>query len=197
MSKRKQAKMLSEKQIKTVISYLESNSRNPERDKVIFLLSLHGLRCKEIGSLTLSMITDAESNLSSVISLQDIASKGKSGGDIPMSKNLTDALTIYLQVRGIDQGFVVRSERGERLSANALSRWFKRLYRAVGFEGASAHSGKRTFITNAARKISLVGGSLKDVMMLARHSNLSTTSLYIVEDEEAKRKVVDLIFKGV
>ena len=58
-------------------------------------------------------------------------------------------------------------------------------------------SGRRTFITNAARKISLVGGSLKDVMMLDGHSNLSTTSLYIVEDEEAKRKVVDLIFKGV
>ena len=34
-------------------------------------------------------------------------------------------------------------------------------------------------------------------MMLARHSNLSTTSLYIVEDEETKRKVVDLIFKGM
>ena len=51
----------------------------------------------------------------------------------------------------------------------------KRWYRHLGFVGCSSHSGRRTFITNAARRISTVGGSLKDVQQLAGHSNLRTT----------------------
>ena len=56
-----------------------------------------------------------------------------------------------------------------------------------------SHSGRRTFITNAARKISTVGGSLRDVQMLAGHKALSTTQRYIEGDVEAKRRVVDLV----
>lgn len=49
---------------------------------------------------------------------------------------------------------------------------FQRWYRHLGFVGCSSHSGRRTFITNAARKISTVGASLKDVQELAGHTNL-------------------------
>ena len=51
----------------------------------------------------------------------------------------------------------------------------------------------RFFITGAARKISTVGGSLRDVQMLAGHEALSTTQRYIEADVETQRKVVDLI----
>jgi hypothetical protein len=47
--------------------------------------------------------------------------------------------------------------------------------------------------TGAARKISTLGGSLRDVQMLAGHAALSTTQRYIEADAEAQRKVVDLI----
>lgn len=67
--------------------------------------------------------------------------------------------------------------------------WYKKL----GFSGCSSHSGRRTFITNAARKISSVGGSIKDVQMLARHSSLSMTQRYIEADVDAQKKVVQLI----
>ena len=51
----------------------------------------------------------------------------------------------------------------------------------------------RTFITNAARKISTVGGSLRDVQSLAGHSSLATTQRYIDGDSEARRRVVELV----
>jgi integrase len=61
----------------------------------------------------------------------------------------------------------------------------------LGWEGYSSHSGRRTFVTNAARKVSLAGGSLKDVQALAGHADLKTTSRYIETDPDAQRKLVD------
>ena len=59
--------------------------------------------------------------------------------------------------------------------------------------GRSPHSGRRTFITNAARKISTVGGSVRDVQFLAGHSSLATTQRYIEGDSEARIRVVELV----
>jgi len=57
----------------------------------------------------------------------------------------------------------------------------------------SSHSGRRTFITNAAPKISTVGGSLKDVQELAGHANLRTTQRYIEANPDAQVRVVGLV----
>jgi len=73
---KKQAKVLSEQQIKAVMSYLENCPRNQLRNQIIFLLSLHGLRSKEIASLEISMLTDSTGELATAISLQDKASRG-------------------------------------------------------------------------------------------------------------------------
>ena len=61
---------------------------------------------------------------------------------------------------------------------------------ALGFNGASSHSGMRTAITQWARRISSVGGSLRDVQLLAGHSALSTTQ--IEGSEDAKRRVIEV-----
>ena len=66
-------------------------------------------------------------------------------------------------------------------------------FRKLGLLGCSSHSGRRTFITEASRKISLVGGSLRDTHMMVGHESLQTTQRYIEADSESQRKVVDLI----
>jgi len=89
---------------------------------------------------------------------------------------------------------VVYSERGDGYTAAAVQVWFGRLYRKkLGVTGASSHSGRRTFITQAARKIIQCGGSLRDVQELAGHASLATTQRYIAGDAEAKRRVVALL----
>ena len=192
----KQAKILTKPQADAVLAYL-STTRYPLRDRVIFLLSVKaGLRAKEIASLRWEMITDAEGRLSDLISLTDNASKGRGGRSIPINKDLKivlEALRIEAENRVRPSPFVVTSERGGQTSASVIVNKFAAWYRALGFSGASSHSGRRTFITNAARRISTVGGSLRDVQLLAGHSALGTTQRYIEADGMAQRRVVDLV----
>ena len=192
MSLGKQAKILSKGQVEAVLSYL-TTTRHPERDRVIFLLSLKaGLRAKEIASLQWSMVTDAEGKLSDAIHLPNSASKGRSGRVIPLNKDLRAALDCWKKVSGTS-AFVITTERACQTSSYAVVNKFASWYRALGFQGASSHSGRRTAITGWARRISSVGGSLRDVQLLAGHSALGTTQRYIEASEEAKRRVVELI----
>ena len=85
------------------------------------------------------------------------------------------------------------TERADRTSSYAIVNKFAAWYRALGFNRASSHSGRRTAITNWARKISIVGGSLRDVQMLAGHSAQSITQRYIESDGAAQRLVVELV----
>jgi integrase len=138
----------------------------------------------------------AEGALTDVISLTDIASKGRGGRVIPINKDLKAAL-VALKVDADKSTrpspFVITSERAGSTSSYAIVNKFASWYRALGFSGASSHSGRRTAITTWARKISTVGGSLRDVQMLAGHSALSTTQRYIEGAEEARRRVVELV----
>ena len=75
-----------------------------------------------------------------------------------------------------------------------MAAWLRDLYqRKLGWTGYSSHSGRRTFVTKVARKISEAGGSLRDVQALAGHESLQTTQRYIDVDPEAQKKVIDLI----
>lgn len=190
---RKQAKPLSGAQIKTALAYL-STTRHPIRNRAIFLLSVRaGLRAKEIASLTWSMVTDPEGRLGETIRLADSASKGRSGGVIPMARELRSALGDLLMASGTAQpiGSIIRSERRDRTSAQVIVNMFDGWFRALGFEGCSSHSGRRTFITMSARHIGRFGGSLRDVQALARHRSLATTQRYIEIDSQAMERVVD------
>ena len=71
--------------------------------------------------------------------------------------------------------------------------WFNRAYRFLGLDGCSSHSGRRTFITQAARLVHTAGGSLRDVQLLAGHASIQTTQRYIDGDSDAQRQLVSLI----
>jgi integrase/recombinase XerD len=176
------------------LSYLE-RTRHPIRNRVIFLLSVKaGLRAKEIASLSWAMITDANGRIGKAIHLLDSASKGRSGRVIPLNADLKRALTEWMEtVRPGTSDYVITTERSRRASAQSIVNLFSRWYDHLGFAGASSHSGRRTFITNAAKKIPGVGGSIRDIQLLAGHVSLRTTQRYIEADAEAQRKVVQLV----
>ena len=199
MALSKQAKILTKKQVDGLLWYVGS-LRQPLRNRTIVLLSVRaGLRAKEIAGLKWPMITDAEGKISDSIHLTDEASKGRSGRIIPLNMTLRhqleDLLEDEAQRPGFDigTGYVISTERAVKTSAQTIVNMFSAWYDDMGLMGCSSHSGRRTFITNAARQISTVGGSLRDVQMLAGHSSLAVTQRYIEGDEAARAKVVELV----
>lgn len=194
MGQGKQAKILTPQQIRTALKFLET-TRYPERDRCMFLLSCKaGLRAKSIAELKWRMLTDAEGNIGDVIELENTAGKGKNGGCvIPINKQLKAALT---ELNGLPHkagDYVITSERDHKMSAGSVTMWFRRLYQNLGYDGCSSHSGRRTFITMTARKISEAQGSLRDIQQMAAHASIQSTQRYVEGSSDAKMKVVDLI----
>ena len=79
------------------------------------------------------------------------------------------------------------------MRTTSIVNWFASAYRELGFEGCSSHSGRRTFITNAARNLHRTGCSLRDVQLLAGHASIETTERYIEGDSLGQRRLVGLI----
>jgi integrase len=188
----KQAKILSDQQTRSLLVFA-SATRNPRRNHLILLLSLKaGLRAGEIAKLTWDMVVGPTGEIGSVIELRDCAAKKKSGRLIPIHPSLRIALAAWRKLTP-GTGPVIRSERGGPMTPVSIVNWFALAYRAVGLEGCSSHSGRRTFLTRAARLVHKAGGSLRDVQLLAGHRSIQTTQRYIDGDTDAQHKLVAMI----
>ena len=188
----RQAKVLSEPQVTVLLAYA-ARTRNPVRNRVIVLLSVKaGLRACEIAKLTWDMVLDCGGHVGALIELHDSAAKHKGGRRIPVHPDLRSALVAWRSVSP-HPGPVVRSQRGSAMTAVSIVNWFAAAYRAIGVAGCSSHSGRRTFITRAARLVHSAGGSLRDVQVLAGHRSIQTTQRYIDGDSDAQRKLVSML----
>jgi len=146
----KQAKVLSRQQVAAALRHVR-RSRYPQRDRVMILLSVKaGLRAGEIAKLTWPMLLDPDGRIANHIELYDRAAKKRSGRTIPLHPELCRALLRLRRQTG-SCGAVIKSERGggRGMRPGSVVNWFRRLYRDLGLNGCSSHSGRRTFITNA------------------------------------------------
>jgi integrase/recombinase XerD len=188
----KQAKTLSTDHIDDLMFFAD-RSRHPLRNRLVVLLSIKaGLRAAEIAKLAWDMVLDPSGEVGVTLELLDRIAKKGGGRSIPLHGELREAL---IEARRLcnGQGPVIRSERGGPMTPLSIVVWFSRAYKALGFEGCSSHSGRRTFITRAARMVHKAGGSLRDVQLLAGHRSIQTTQRYIDGDSDAQRRLISLI----
>ncbi len=172
-----------------MLSHIE-DTRDAILNRVIFLLSVDaGLRAKEIASVEWRMVLDAEGNLTDAIGLEKKSAKGSSGGVVYMREQLKSALSDLLAVSK-PIGTIIKATSGKPFSAASMTNWLWLLFRDLGLEGCSSHSGRRTAITRWSRNITAAGGSLRDVKALARHQSLRMTQKYSAFSKDAMKRLV-------
>jgi integrase len=192
---------LTDNNVRTALARASTQSRNGQRDYAIILASCSiGLRAAEIANLRWQYVLDENGQIGSTLKLPPEAAKWRSSGELPLPKAFQTALERLYAFQRSKSGVkptdpIFASQKGSGLTRQSVVDLFKRIWAAVGVN-ASSHSGRRYFITKAARSVSTVGGSLRDVMNLARHKNLSTTTRYIAQNTKAQRQLVDVVAKG-
>jgi integrase len=188
----RQAKILSKDSCDDLLVFA-STTRHALRNRLVVLLSVKaGLRAAEIANLTWEMVLTPTAEIGPTIELHDRAAKKSGGRLIPIHPELANALT-DLRRETEAAGPVLLSLRGGPMTPVSIVNWFAKAYRAIGLHGCSSHSGRRTFITRAARLVHHAGASLRDVQLMAGHRSIQTTQRYIDGDTDAQRKLVSMI----
>ena len=193
----RKAAYLSERQIKNAVARMNEYRHSLRNKAVLQLTYLAGLRAKEVSLLRWEHLLNEDGEIGEAITLTNDITKGKSGGIIALNDALRETLSALLSqdeiARKDRKTTVIRSERGQAFRTQSVVNLLWQHYRKCDIQGASSHSGRRTFITNAARKISLVGGSMRDVQQLARHSSLQITQRYVEANSAAQKAVVNML----
>jgi integrase/recombinase XerD len=177
-----------------MLHHVRQHSRFRERDRVIILLSVRaGLRAAEIARLSWPMVLDARGRIADTLLVNDRIAKRGSSRRVPMHPQLRDALHDLLQRAPHLSETVIGSARGGPMRPNSIVNWFIALFAELNVVGCSSHSGRRTFITIAARNVHRAGCSLRDVQLLAGHRSIETTQRYIEGQTNAQRRLVRLL----
>lgn len=186
-----QAKTLTEKELKQALTYV-SLHRHAARNRAMLLMThWAGMRVGEVAALRIGDVMNADGSIKSEIRLQAEQTKGRHARTVFIGQRLRRELASYigtLKYRLTDKPLFYTQKRAG-FTANTLCQYFHWLYKEVGIDGATSHSGRRTFITNLANK----GVGVRVLMSLAGHRNISTTQVYIDVNDEMQRAAVDLV----
>jgi len=185
----KQAKTLTDKQLRAVLAHCATR-RHPARDRAIVLFShLAGLRAKEIALLTIDNVS-GEQGIRDEFILSGAQTKGRKARRVFVSSRLRAELAAYLKQAKLRKGSraLFQSQKGSAFSANTMCQLLIRIYEDCGLEGATSHSGRRSFITNLAAK----GVGVRVLAELAAHASIATTQRYIDVNDQQIRRAVEL-----
>ena len=187
-----QAATLTKAELDRVVQFCD-RTRSALRNRTIILLThLMGMRIGEVAALRWSDVISLDGGIRSEIRLSSSQTKGSRGRTVLLPERMRTELMIYVaktQRPKHANAALFRTERSEQFTANTLTHVVNAIYRRAGIDGATSHSGRRSFITSLAER----GVSPRVLMSLAGHQNLSTTQRYIDVKPSMLRAAVELV----
>lgn len=188
----KQARVLTEKELKAVLS-ITRLTKHAQRNRLMVMLSYYaGLRACEIASLRVGDVMGADGTALATVLLERWQTKGQQRQQVVFSEKLRKEITVFVREhrrKTSADAPLLLSQKGGAFSSQTIQQVFRELYKQVGLDGASSHSGRRTMLTKLAER----GVHARVIQQLARHSNLATTQRYIEVSPHLLRNAVELI----
>ncbi|OWY31652.1 tyrosine-type recombinase/integrase [Herbaspirillum aquaticum] len=186
-----QAKTLTEKELKKVLIYISLRKHAARNRAMLLLTHWAGMRVGEVAALRIGDVVATDGSIKAEIRLSPEQTKGRHARTVFLGERLRKELAVYASTlkRSEPERHLFYTQKRAGFTANTLCQYFHNLYRQVGIDGASSHSGRRSFITNLASK----GVGVRVLMALAGHQNISTTQAYIDVNDAMQRAAVDLI----
>lgn len=185
-----QAKSLTTQEFKQALGHA-ALGRHAARDKAMLYMShLAGMRVGELSALNVLDVLNADGTIKGEIRLAPHQTKGSRARTVYVSERLRKELTAYARgvaKKNIDKPFFETQKR-TAFSPNSLTQHFLALYKGAGLQGASSHSGRRTFLTSLAAQ----GVSVRVLAALAGHSSIQTTQRYLDVNDNMLRNAVEL-----
>ena len=179
-------------EVKRILSVI-AQDRHAARNRMAFMFSLlAGMRACEIASLIIGSVIDASGKPKSEIHLAHSMTKGKKGRTVMVSDRLQKEIATYIATLAfVDPAkpLIASQKSNKHFSANTLVQMFRAIYANAGVDGASSHSGRRSFITVLASK----GVGARVLQHLAGHSSLQTTQRYIDVNDAMLKQAVNLM----
>jgi integrase/recombinase XerD len=188
-----QAKTLTKEEITRVLDYIRTRRFAPRNRAMLLLTHLAGLRIGEVACLRWSDVINQDGTVKEEIRLLPDMTKGRHARTVFVNIRLREELAAYAaQARCVDRSYpFFASQKSIRsgFGANSLAQAFALLYEGAGVEGASSHSGRRTFLTNLANK----GTAIHILKTLAGHRSIQTTATYLYSSPSQLRAAVELV----
>ena len=188
-----QARALGAAEMEQVLEHVNAG-RHAHRIRCFNLLThLAGLRVGEVASLRWMDVMTADGQIKDEVRLLPEMTKGKHARTVFISTRLRQELQqyadIYRRAAPLDCPLFY-SQKGARsgFTANSLTQTIAKLYRSAGLDGATSHSGRRTFLTNLANK----GTAIHLLRTLAGHRSISTTATYLYSSPTQLKAAVEL-----
>jgi integrase/recombinase XerD len=188
-----QAKTLTKEEMTRVLDYINTR-RFAQRNRAMMLLThLAGLRIGEVACLRWSDVMNFDGTVKEEIRLLPDMTKGRHARTVFVNIKLREELQSYAaQTKCVERSypfFASQKSIKSGFSANSLAQTFALLYEGAGLEGASSHSGRRTFLTNLANK----GTAIHILKTLAGHRSIQTTATYLYSSPSQLKAAVELV----
>ena len=188
----KQAKTLNQNEIRKVLDYTATRKHSTRNRCLLYTTFLSGMRVGEVATLRYSDVVNVDGTIKNEIRLSAENTKTNEARTVfvndKLRKEFEKYIAVYKPSNPTVKFFYSQKRDSCGFSPNTLTQFFHYLYKRAGVDGASSHSGRRTFITNLATQ----GVSVRVLMSLAGHKNISTTQCYIDVNDDMKRKAVEL-----
>lgn len=145
------ARVVAPDELRRLLAHIEAGRHALRNATQVLLTYWAGLRVGEVASLRWLDVVDGHGRIRTELTLRQ---KGRPPRVVLLSARMRRQLATYANAFPCSDPlrpfFLTQKRTG--WTANTLAQHFLHLYRAAGLQGASSHSGRRTFVNSLVRR---------------------------------------------